>query len=487
MTTVRSAPKKSGLQQESSDGTNSAYDDLRFLRTTNKWGEQYSSDWTPVYIRSFLSDRDFLPPICPSRFSNHNDFERILQDFYYEVVDIMPKYVDDVRDACRRVFDDVVPRLRKNRYGIVLNDPIFCDTFFENLQVVHIQRVHILIPITIRPVDKERLDKIGYVYLKPPGVINEEDLSRYDPWGFMRSRKERQYLSPAALVQLVHSLLDDALKVPFPIEFFTLEPLDLEHEGSIIRIRHENLKFTMCLSFGVKIKKTDPFFVTKPFFHDEYLQSKRAWRISYIEAEMKSLKVLHRADHFRHAQAIKIFLAIIKLNRIFAVLNEDIIKALMVYTCDDDLTHRHWNRRRCYDIFWSLFDLLYVAVDTKVLKHPYLPEMNLLEKIDRTKLVRLQKHLDYIVEHQHEFERFFNRRILSCKRRREQSTDLSSFFGSLRNELEKETDSDDSASSSDEEHEDVNEETDLFDDNVQLMASRTSRVFNNSWTSLLNA
>ena len=184
----------------------------------------------------------------------------MLQEFYYEVVDIMPEYVDRVRKACRIIFDDLVPRLRKNRFGIVLNDPIFCDTFFENLQVVYIQRVHILIPITIRPVDKERLEKIGYVYLKTPGAVNEEELSRYDPWGFMRSRKERQYLSPAVLVQLIHSLIDEALKDPYPIEFFTLEPLNLEHEGAIIRIRHEELMFTMCLSFGVKIKKNGSLF-----------------------------------------------------------------------------------------------------------------------------------------------------------------------------------------------------------------------------------
>ena len=459
MNTSASPRKPSAPRQGSSERTSSAYDALRFLRTTNKWGEIYSLHGNLCY-RLFCLDKDFLPPICPSRFSNHNDFEKILQDFYYEVVDIMPKYVEHVRDACRVVFDDLIPRARKNRLGIVFNDPIFCDTFFENLQVVHIQRIHILIPITIRPVEKERLDKIGYVYLKTPGVVNEEDLSRYDPWGFMRSRKERNYLSPTVLVQLVQSVMDEALKDPYPLEFFTLEPLDLEHEGAIIRIRHEKLMFTVCLSFGVKIKKTDPYFVTRPFIHDDYLQSKRAWRISYIESEMKCLKVLHRADHFRHAQAIKIFLALIKLNRIFSVLNEDIIKALMVYICDEDLIQRNWNRRRCYDIFWSLFDLLYVSVDQQNLKHPYLPEMNLLAKIDRTKLVRLKKHLDYIVEHQHEFERFFNRRILSCKRRREESKDLCAFFGSLRNEKINEED-DSSSSSDDEQAEIIKDENDL--------------------------
>lgn len=382
----------------------------------------------------------------------------------------MPEYVDCARKACRIIFDDLVPRLRKNRFGIVLNDPIFCDTFFENLQVVHIQRVHILIPITIRPVEKERLEKIGYVYLKTPGVVNEDELSRYDPWGFMRARKERQYLSPSVLVQLIHSITDEALKDPYPLEHFILEPLNLEHEGSVIRIRHDELMFTICLSFGVKIKKTDPYFITKPFIHDDYLSSKRAWRISYIEAEMKYLKVLHRADHFRHAQAIKIFLALIKLNRIFSILNEDIIKALMVYICDDDLIQRNWNRRRCSDIFWSLFDLLYVSIDQKVLKHPYLPEMNLLEKIDRTKLIRLKKHLDYIVEHQNEFERFFNRRILSCNRRRNESKNLWAFFGSLRNEIIKEDDDDDSDASNDQENEII------YNENIPS----TSRLLNHS-------
>jgi len=385
----------------------------------------------------------------------------------------MPEYVERVRKACRIIFDDLVPRLRKNRFGIVLNDPIFCDTFFENLQVVYIQRIHILIPITIRPVEKERLEKIGYVYLKTPGTFNEDELSRYDPWGFMRSRKERQYLSPAVLVQSIHSLIDEALKDPYPIEFFTLEPLNLEREGSIIRIRHEELMFTICLSFGVKIKKTDPFFITKPFISDDYLKSKRAWRISYIEAEMKCLKVLHRADHFRHAQAIKIFLALIKLNRIFSILNEDIIKALMVYICDDDLINRNWNHRRCYDIFWSLFDLLYVSIDQQILKHPYLPEMNLLEKIDRTKLIRLKKHLDYIIEHQNEFERFFNRRILSCKRRRNQSKNLCAFFGSLRNQIINEDD-DDSDILNDEEHEIIHDENDFDDRDIQLHESKNS-------------
>ena len=426
-----------------------------------------------------FQDKDFLPPICPSRFSNHNDLEKILQDFYYEVVDIMPEYVERVRKACRIVFDDLVPRLRKNRFGIVLNDPIFCDTFFENLQVVHIQRIHILIPITIRPVEKERLEKIGYVYLKTPGAINEDDLSRYDPWGFMRSRKERQYLSPAVLVQLVHSITDEALKDPYPIESFTLEPLDFEHEGAVIRIRHDELMFTFCLSFGVKIKKTDPYFITRPFTNDDYLPSKRAWRISYIEAEMKCLKVLHRADHFRHAQAIKIFLALIKLNRIFSILNEDVIKAIMVYICDDDLIQRNWNRRRCYDIFWSLFDFLYVSIDQQKLAHPYLPEMNLLAKIDRRKLVRLKKHLDYIVEHQNEFERFFNRRILSCKRRRGESKNLCAFFGSMRNRTVK--NDDDSSTSSDDDTGPLDyNETDRNQEQTQSSKNRDSRLLTQS-------
>ncbi|CAF0901586.1 unnamed protein product [Rotaria sp. Silwood1] len=461
MNTPASPPKTGARRQGSSERTSSSYDALRFLRTTNKW------------------DKDFLPPMCASRFSNHNDFERALQDFYYEVVEIMPDYVQRVRKACRLIFDDLVPRLRKNRYGIVLNDPIFCDTFFENLQVVHIQRINILIPITIRPVEKERLDKIGYIYLRIPGSVNDEELSRYDPWGFMRSRKDRQYLSPVVLVQLVHSLIEEALKDPNPIEFFVLEPLDIDHEGAVIRIRHEELMFTICLSFGVKIKKTDPYFVTKPYILDDYLQSKRAWRISYIEAEMKCLKVLHRADHFRHAQAIKIFLALVKLNRIFSVLNEDIIKALMVYICDEDLVHRNWNRRRCNDIFWSLFDLLYVSVDQQILKHPYLPEMNLLEKIDRTKLVRLKKHLDYIAEHQHEFERFFNRRVLSCKRRRNQSKNLWAFFGSLRNQLTEGGDDDDSAASSDEGNDIIYDENNIHYENIQSTKNQNSQLLNN--------
>jgi len=36
--------KPSAHRQDSSDRTNSAYDALRFLRTTNKWGEHFDSN-----------------------------------------------------------------------------------------------------------------------------------------------------------------------------------------------------------------------------------------------------------------------------------------------------------------------------------------------------------------------------------------------------------------------------------------------------------
>jgi hypothetical protein len=348
----------------------------------------------------------------------------------------MPIYIDNVHKACRLVSDEIVPRLRSSCCGIVFNDPIYCDIFFEHLQVVHIERVHILIPITIRPVKKERLEKIGYVQLKTPATNKDNDFAIYDPWSLMRSRKDQEYLSSAVLVQLIHSLLINALKNPHTIEYFDLQPLDLDRQGSIICIRHEQLKFTICLSFGVKIKKTGPFLITKPYEHDDYLRSQNVWRISYIESEMKCLQVLRRVDHFRYAQAIKILLAIVKLNRTFAFLNEDIIKALLLLVCDNDLIHQDWHQRQCNDIFWSLIDVLYIAIDSKILKHPYLPDMNLLEKIDRTKLVRLHKHLDYIIEHQHEFERFLNRRILSSRRRRQcsQLTHQNELFGVTRNE-----------------------------------------------------
>ncbi|CAF0803251.1 unnamed protein product [Didymodactylos carnosus] len=396
--------------------------------------------------------KDFLPPICPSRFSNHDDFERSLQDFYYEVVDIWPEYAIRVRKACRLIFDDLVPRLRKNRFGIVFNDPIFYDTFFENLQVVHVSRIKILIPLTIRPVEKERLDKAGYVYLKIPGMKDEE-LTRYDPWGFMRS-KDREYLSPAVLVTLTHSLFEDALKDPYPIEFFKLLPLELDKDGPIIKIFHEQLLFTICFGFGMKFKKNDPYYISTPFHDDNYLLSKRTWRISYIESEMKCLKVLHRADHFRHAQAIKVFLALVKLDQSFSILNEDIIKALMVYICDDDLVVKNWNRKRCNEIFWSLFDLLYCSIEKRELKSPYIPDMNLFQKIDKHQLDRLEKHLNYIVEHQTEFQRFFNRRILSCKRRKCQTDNILLLYGYNRGIPETNEDDD---SSSDEQENDNDE------------------------------
>ena len=41
MSVPASPPKTAGHRQGSSDRTSSAYDALRFLRTTNKWGEQY--------------------------------------------------------------------------------------------------------------------------------------------------------------------------------------------------------------------------------------------------------------------------------------------------------------------------------------------------------------------------------------------------------------------------------------------------------------
>ena len=66
-----------------------------------------------------------------------------------------------------------------------------------------------------------------------------------------------------------------------------------------------------------------------------------------------------------------------------------------------------------------------------------------------------------------EFERFFNRRILSCKRRRDESKNLCAFFGSLRNQIIKEDD-DHSTTSSDQENEVIYDDDDDFDhENIQ--------------------
>ena len=43
MSAVRPSARKSLRNQDSSDGTSSAYDALRFLRTTNKWGKTNSN------------------------------------------------------------------------------------------------------------------------------------------------------------------------------------------------------------------------------------------------------------------------------------------------------------------------------------------------------------------------------------------------------------------------------------------------------------
>ncbi len=42
MNTTATPRKRSGGRQDSSVRTTSAYDALRFLRTTNKWGEKFN-------------------------------------------------------------------------------------------------------------------------------------------------------------------------------------------------------------------------------------------------------------------------------------------------------------------------------------------------------------------------------------------------------------------------------------------------------------
>jgi hypothetical protein len=44
MNTSSSPRKETPRRQDSSARTNSAYDALRFLRTTNKWGEKYDKN-----------------------------------------------------------------------------------------------------------------------------------------------------------------------------------------------------------------------------------------------------------------------------------------------------------------------------------------------------------------------------------------------------------------------------------------------------------
>jgi hypothetical protein len=47
MNTSSVSPRKPSVHhQESSEGTNNAYDALRFLRTTNKWGEHFDFEYS---------------------------------------------------------------------------------------------------------------------------------------------------------------------------------------------------------------------------------------------------------------------------------------------------------------------------------------------------------------------------------------------------------------------------------------------------------
>ena len=66
---------------------------------------------------------------------------------------------------------------------------------------------------------------------------------------------------------------------------------------------------------------------------------------------------------------------------------------------------------------------------------------------------------------------FFNRRILSCRRRRDESKNYCAFFGSLRNGMIKE-DENDSSTTSDEEEEVLYNENDLDHEQIQSNNSR---------------
>lgn len=68
---MSASPRKiSGRRQGSSDGTSSAYDALRFLRTTNKWGE-------PFQLATNLLFLNFKIKIFSHRYAHH-DFPIIM-------------------------------------------------------------------------------------------------------------------------------------------------------------------------------------------------------------------------------------------------------------------------------------------------------------------------------------------------------------------------------------------------------------------------
>jgi hypothetical protein len=53
MSAPASPPKTSARRQGSSDRTSSAYDALRFLRTTNKWGEWFDENISKKFVSIF--------------------------------------------------------------------------------------------------------------------------------------------------------------------------------------------------------------------------------------------------------------------------------------------------------------------------------------------------------------------------------------------------------------------------------------------------
>jgi hypothetical protein len=341
--------------------------------------------------------------------------QNALETFYYEIAEIPKDRVKAVQRSINRMLELVMPRLRRNRFAFRFGNPILSDPLFENLKTISVDSVELVIPMILpRPFWEPHPTIAGYVRLPLP-EIKKDTLLAENPWRHFKS-KDGLYLSPLQVTVVTWALVRDTLVLPWPVKAYEMLPLRLKHEGCVLLLKDTEIDLTVKIIIGLKFDEKDPCnLYTKPFEDDIDTRSDEYWRLTFIENELKILKVIEPADRFRRAQAVKTLCALTKLDPIYRALNDYQILTVMFNITDEELHDKTWHKKSLKECFYLLLNKLLFFLKQGNLPHFYISNLNLFRTMEIRDKKLLIGRVSFMSVNEKEVIRVCRRRALSYK------------------------------------------------------------------------
>ena len=347
--------------------------------------------------------------------ANQDDLQNALEAFYYEIAEIPRDRIKAVQRSVNRMLELVMPRLRRNRFAFRYAAPILSDPLFENLKTISVDTVEMIIPMIIaRTLWEPHPTVAGYVRLPLPEV-KKDTLLTENPWRHFKS-KDSLYLSPLQTTIVTWALVRDTLVLPWPVKGYEMLPLKLKHEGCVLLLKDTEINLTVKIIIGLKFDEKEPCnLYTKPFEDDFDTRSDEYWRLTFIENELKILKVIEPADRFRRAQAVKTLCALTRLDPIYRALNDFQILTVMFNITDEELHEKAWHKKSLKECFYLLLNKLLYFLKEGNLPHFYINNMNLFRNMSLKDKKLLIGRVSFMSLNEKEVIRVCRRRALTYK------------------------------------------------------------------------